>query len=264
MTLTTANFQEWDKKKIELLKNTICRGASDNEFELFLHACKRSGLDPFMNQIHSVPRPVYNPKTDKSEWTRTIQTGIDGYRLIAERSGKYSPGRTPSYTYDNEGNIISSTAYVKKLTKDGTWHEISAEAFYSEYVAITKKGEPNSIWKSKPHIMLAKCAEALALRKAFPAELSGVYTQEEMEQANNHVEKVVEIPATITKEQISILNQYLDKMDIAGMDRFLDFYKITKLPDLPSEKFEEAHKFLQKKFKEDEEFEIEEVVNENY
>ena len=128
----------------------------------------------------------------------TIQTGIDGYRLIAERTGKYSPGREPTYQYDEKGNIISATAYVKKQTSDGTWHEVAATAFFNEYCQRTKEGKPTRFWMQLGHAMIAKCAEALALRKAFPGDLSGIYTKEEMLQADT-VEVVQDHIADVNK-----------------------------------------------------------------
>lgn len=176
----SVSVMNWNEEQVQLLKDTICKGASNDEFQLFLHACKRSGLDPFARQIYLVKRWDSNLKKE----AMTVQTGIDGYRLIAERTGKYSPGKAPEFRYDENGKIVAATAFVKKQTSDGTWHEISAEAFFDEYASLKKDGTPMHMWASKPHIMIAKCAEALALRKAFPAELSGLYTNEEMDQAN--------------------------------------------------------------------------------
>jgi len=173
---------EFDEKKTELLKTTICKGATNDELQLFIHACKRTGLDPFMKQIHAVKRRTKNGEV------MTIQVSIDGFRLLAERSGKYSPGKEPTFKYDQNDKLLSATAYVKKQTADGTWHEVAASALYDEYVQkYTYNGKETigSFWKDKPHIMLAKVAEALALRKAFPADLSGLYTKDEMMQADN-------------------------------------------------------------------------------
>lgn len=170
---------EYNKEKIELLTNTVCKGASQDELSLFLHVCKRTGLDPFMKQIYSIPRGGQ----------RTIQTSIDGLRLIAERTGKYSPGKEPVYVYSDKNELISATSFIKKMTPDGTWHDISATAIYKEY----NPGN-NNFWKKMPHVMLAKCAEASALRKAFPAEMSGIYSEEEMDQANKKE------PSTDTQE----------------------------------------------------------------
>ena len=178
---------EWEKKK-DLLKRTVCKGSTDEQFQLFLHACERTGLDPFMRQIYAVMR--YDSKEGKK--AMTIQTGIDGYRLIAERTGKYSPGRDATYVYDDQGRPFCATAYIKKQTCDGTWHEVSSSAYLSEYMQTDKYGKPSSFWSKMPHTMLAKCAEALSLRKAFPAELSGIYTSEEMAQADVAQEEVQE------------------------------------------------------------------------
>jgi len=165
-----------NEEKISLIKRMYCKNSTNDEFELFLHVCKRTGLDPTMRQIYPVKRWDSSQKKE----IMTIQTGIDGYRLIAERTGKYSPGKDTEYGYDENGKLRWAKAFVKKMTPDGTWHEISATAFWDEYVQTTKDGVPTKFWSSKAHIMLGKCAEALALRKTFPAELSGLYTNEEM------------------------------------------------------------------------------------
>lgn len=172
-------MQDWEVKK-ELLKRTICKGSTDEELELFIHACKRTGLDPFMKQIYAVKRWSGSEKRE----VMTMQTSIDGFRVIAERTGRYAPGAETKYEYDSEKNLISATSYVKKLTLDGTWHVVSATAFFDEYAQRTKDGNLSQFWGKMPHVMLAKCAESLALRKAFPAELSGIYTMEEMSQAS--------------------------------------------------------------------------------
>lgn len=170
-----------DRSKVQLLKDTICKDSTDDELELFAYTCKRLGLDPFARQIH----PVKRFDSTLNREVMTIQTGIDGYRLIADRTGRYAPGAAPTFQFDKNGNLFSATSYVKKMTSDGTWHVVEATAHYREYVALKRDGKPNFMWATKPYIMLSKCSEALALRKAFPAELSGVYTKEEMDQANN-------------------------------------------------------------------------------
>jgi len=174
-----AQQDNWGDKK-DLLKRTICKGSSDEELELFIHACKRTGLDPFMKQIYAVKRWS---SADKKE-VMTMQTSIDGFRVIAERTGRYAPGPESKYEYDEKNQLLAATAFVKKLTLDGTWHTVSATAFWDEYCQKTKEGAPTQFWTKMPHVMLSKCAESLALRKAFPAELSGLYTIEEMTQAS--------------------------------------------------------------------------------
>ena len=166
--------QHWDEKQMSIIRSTICKNCSDDEIVLFSYICQRTGLDPFARQIYAVKRGN----------AMTIQTGIDGFRLIAERTNKYAPGKEPSYEYDKHGKILKATAYVKKLTPDGTWHDVSASAYWAEY-AQEYNGKPSTFWGKLPHLMIGKCAESLALRKAFPADLSGIYTEDEMDQANN-------------------------------------------------------------------------------
>lgn len=220
---------------IELIKDMYFKGSSNEEFQMFLHVCKKTGLDPAMRQIFPVKR--WDSKLKKE--VMTVQTGIDGYRLIAERTGRYAPGREPTYQYE-DGKVLSATAYVKKQTADGTWHEIAATAFYDEYVQKTKEGTPTQFWQKMAHNQLAKCAEALALRKAFPGDLSGIYTQEEMAQADvvdvtYHAEKK---EGKITAEEAEELEAVLKDCDPAYVKRVMDGLKMCKPPvnnikDLP-------------------------------
>ena len=206
-----------DSRK-DLLKRTICKGASDDELELFFMVCKRTGLDPFMKQIYPIPR--WDPKANRN--VITMQTSIDGFRMIAERTGNYCPGREPTHQYDENKRIVSSTSYVKKRTSDGTWHEVAATAYYQEYVQKSKDGNPSKFWAQMPHLMIAKCAEALALRRAFPAELSGLYTSDEMNQADNghsaaslvEVEKVLEDK----QEKIPLTEPQIAQLDYLVME----------------------------------------------
>lgn len=185
----------YDQNQVQLVKDTIARGASDDELMLFLHLAQRSGLDPFSRQIYLIERRA---QVD-GKWitTRQPQTAIDGLRLIADRTERYAPGREPTFTYDADGHLLKATAYVKKFVR-GEWHKVAASAHYAEYVQTTRDGAVTKMWAEKPHIMLAKCAEALAIRRAFPAELTGLYTSDEMGQAEStytpHV--TVEQPTT--------------------------------------------------------------------
>jgi len=230
--------QSFTNKQIEILKNSICKGVSNEEFEIFLMACQKTQLDPFMRQIYAVKRKAKKPDGTWGE-TMTIQTGIDGYRLIAERTGCYAPGPEPTYTQDTQGNLLSASAYIKKQTRDGTWHTVSASAYADEFVqTYTDKsnGEkrPMGMWANMPRTMLAKCAEAQALRKAFPAEMSGVYTKEEMQQADP-----VDVTPKITLEQASELAMILgdcdDKYKSWVYNYILKTYKTDNLSDLPAD-----------------------------
>jgi phage recombination protein Bet len=172
---------DWSEDQVALVKRTIAKGCDDDELALFMHICQRTGLDPFAKQIYAIRR--WDSKARRE--VMTPQTSIDGYRLVAERTGRYAPGREPTLTYDEKTKqLATATSYIKKQTPDGTWHEVAATAHYSEYAQTTKEGAPTKFWQQMPRVMLSKVAEALALRRAFPMELSGIYTHEEMSQAD--------------------------------------------------------------------------------
>jgi len=175
--------REFSRDEMSVIKDVIARGASDVELKMFVAMAQKLGLDPLSKQIHCVKRRARLADGSYGD-AMTIVVGIDGYRLVAERTGRYCPGKAPTYEYDAHGRVTSATAYVLKLA-GGSWHEVSAVAFWEEYAQLNKDGQPTAMWSKMPRLMLAKCAEALALRRAFPAELSGVYTDDEMQQAAN-------------------------------------------------------------------------------
>lgn len=185
LALSTARAIGMQQTELDLIKDNYAKGASDGELALFIKTANRLGLDITARQIFLVKRWDSNLQREVA----SPQTSIDGFRLIADRTGEYVPGPEATFDHDAEGRLISATAYVKKFVRDG-WHTISATAFYDEYVQTVggknnQPKRPNSMWTKMPHLMLAKCAESLALRKAFPAHLAGIYTSEEMGQAHN-------------------------------------------------------------------------------
>ena len=196
----TSTQREFSSSELDVIKSVIAKGATDAELKMFIVMAGKLGLDPLSKQIHMVKRRVKLPSGDWSD-AMTIVVGIDGYRLVADRTGRYCPGRAPTYEYDDDGRVTSATAYVLKLA-GGAWHEVSAIAFWDEYAQTLKDGQPTAMWAKMPRLMLAKCAEALALRRAFPAELSGVYIEDEMQQASSEpavVRQVEPTPAPVAQ-----------------------------------------------------------------
>lgn len=173
---------KYSREQIDLIKNTVCKGATDDELMLFLLVSKKSGLDPFSRQIYSIKRSA--KEDGKYKDVRTIQTGIDGYRLIAARTGLHAGTDEPIFKIDEKSGLpISATITVYRLMS-GQRIPFTATARYSEYVQ-EYNGIPGGLWKKMPFVMTSKCAESLCLRMAFPQELSGIYTNDEMSQAES-------------------------------------------------------------------------------
>jgi hypothetical protein len=155
-SLMAIEEREWGRDQIELYKATICRGATDLEMAYFLAVARRTGLEPG-TQIYSVPRAG----------SRTIQTGIDGYRLIAQRTGEYAGSDAPLYVPEDGVVPVLCTVNIWRIVQ-GELRSFAHTARYSEFKRDT---DP---WRSMPWHMLAIACERHALKKGFPQELAGI------------------------------------------------------------------------------------------
>lgn len=173
--------------KLILLRDTYAKGSTPQEFELFVAVCNRLRLDPFARQIYAVKRYDAALKREVMQ----AQVSIDGMRLTAERTGQYAGQAAPQWCgpdgqwvdvwLSDEPPRASRVAVYRRDFQ----HPMTAVALFDEYAQYKSGGELTRFWSTMPANQLAKCAEALALRKAFPNELSGVYTVDEMAQADS-------------------------------------------------------------------------------
>lgn len=179
---------QFSPEQAELIKNQILKGGSDDELKVFLYQCSRTGLDPFTRQIFGIKR--WDDEAKKE--TLGVMVSIDGLRLIAERTGKYR-GQTPVQWCGEDGvwkdvwlaSEPPAAARVGVL-KAGFSEPLYRVARFSSYAGKKKDGGLTRMWRTMGDVMIAKCAEALALRTAFPHELSGLYSEDEMGQAETN------------------------------------------------------------------------------
>lgn len=180
-----ADQQTFNTKQLAALEQLGVAGASRADQAIFFHHCVRTGLDPFARQIYMIGR---KSQVD-GKWTvkQTIQTGIDGFRLIARRAAdrrKETLGYVDDLWCGEDGLwrdvwLSNEPPAAAKVTVLRNGQSFPAVALFSELKQTKANGELTKMWRDKPVHMIGKCAEALALRKAFPQDLSGLYTDDE-------------------------------------------------------------------------------------
>ncbi len=179
----------YEPKQLDLIQRTVAKDCNKAEFDTFIEICRANNLNPINREIYAF---VFNKdKSDKRQLTPVV--GIDGLRKIGERTGNYRPdSEPPRFEYDsdfkdvdaNPVGIISCTVTVYKHSH-GDWFPCPSTVYWDEFVPLFKGKIPHgkALWKEKPRLMIAKVAEAQALRKAFPDNFGNLYASEEMDKS---------------------------------------------------------------------------------
>lgn len=170
---------DFGAEHMRVVREGFAPTATKEEFDVLWAGARSRRLDPIRKQIHFVKRKDY-ARGGVEVWSS--QVSIDGLRGIAEATGKYDGQDEPEYEYDAKDRLV--LARVRIYRKD-IGRPFVGVARWAEYVQTKQGGEPTHMWVKMEHTMLAKCAEALGLRKAFPEPLAGLYTGEEMMQADS-------------------------------------------------------------------------------
>jgi phage recombination protein Bet len=171
-------YQGFTKSDIDLIRATIAPDLTREELGLYLYTAHQRGLSPLAGQIYAVKR----------KGRVALQTSIDGYRLIAERTGKYA-GQLGPFWCGEDGKWVDVwlSSDPPKAAKVGILRHDFKEPLWS-VATWDSYAQKTGVWPTHGPLMLAKCAESLGLRRGFPQELSGLYTSEEMGQADNGAE----------------------------------------------------------------------------
>lgn len=235
----------FDKPQLALIKRTVAKDCNDFEFDLFITVAAKLNLNPLKKQIYAF---VFN-KDKPAKRNMVMVTAISGLRTIAERTGNYRPDDAlPVYEYDeklknvetNPAGLVSCTAKVWKFSH-GQWFSVPHQVFWDAYAPLEEDGEwkdegekwddgnPKKTfvkngkmrldsgkprWRTDPRGMLAKCAEAGALRKTWPDEMAQLYEESELDRGN-----LVELSPSEYAEQQAVADR-LEKIS-GGKDSIL-------------------------------------------
>lgn len=210
----TTAINQWGmaRDQLDLLKRTYAAGTTDDEFALFMNTSHRLGLDPFARQVYAIKRGG----------KLTIQVGIDGFRAVAERTGDLD-GQDGPYWCGDDGIWVDAWLHedAPQAAKIHIYRKGCARPFTGVATLRSYTQGTNGLWKTMPDVLLAKCAESLALRKAFPSSLAGVYTADEMAQADSKHGGVIDAEATDS-----------NPLDDVALDIVLDIEAATSVSDV--------------------------------
>ena len=173
-----------DKAVWSALQSSVYPGANPESILLVYQYCKARDLDPLKKPVHIVPMKVKDSRTGQYDWRDVVMPGIYEYRTTAMRTGEYAGMDDPELGEIIEHKGVKAPEWCRVTVYrliDGHRCPFPHQEWFEECVATTKEGEPNSMWKKRPKGQLLKCAEAGALRKAFPEDLGGTMTADEVQ-----------------------------------------------------------------------------------
>ena len=207
MTGIARAVEKFSPADLDLMTRTVASDCNKTEFDLFIRMCAARGLNPLLRHAYA---QIFS-KDDPKKRQMVVVVGIDGQRLIAERTGNYRPDdKVPKIKADkkkidpaiNPLGIVSAEVTVYKFSHNG-WFPCPAIAYWDEYAPISEEwgDDPNNIgkrkktgrqsldmtkpmWTRMARAQLAKCAEMNALRKAFPESYAGIYAKEELDRSD--------------------------------------------------------------------------------
>lgn len=231
------------KGDLAVLRNSKFKGFTDDEISYARSVCSHLQLNPILKQIHFVKRKDHSDGT----YTVTVQVGIDGFRLAAERTGRYAGSDDAIFEYKSGVHApIKASVTVYKMV-DGIRVPYTASARWDEYYPGDQAKE-GFMWRKMPHGQLAKCAEALALRKAFPQELSALRTDEEMAQAARPVAPIAS-KANVLNARTVLATKEAQVINAEVVDVTVSPQKPQATPQPPKEDFGEYICQVGKKFR---------------
>jgi phage recombination protein Bet len=250
MTALTRGVPQLRPHQLDLIRRTIAKDCSREEFDLFIEVAQRYGLDPFRRQV--MPLVFSKDRPDKRRMA--IIVGIDGQRMIAHRCGNYRPASEPTQFVENrrrksETNppgLVLARVKLHQQDNKGEWFPVVGEAYWDELAPIrdewredpetgewSKTGrqilDAGGNWVRMPRLMLAKCATMQALRAGWPDQFGGLYVEEELDRA-----KVLDLAASEIADRAREENRLVA---IAGKDTITVSFGDWNLEHVPLGQF---------------------------
>lgn len=242
---------EQEKNIYSSLKSSLYPGAQDDSIRMVLSYCKAAKIDPMLKAVHLVPMSVKSGRKDNGgrdayEYRDVVMPGIALYRIQAERSGNYAGISEPEFGPDITENLGGvgviypewCKVTVKKLIQGNLCEFVAKEYWIENYATKGRDSTaPNAMWLKRKKGQLAKCAEAQALRKAFPELIGSQPTAEEME-GKDLIENVNGVYTSLSRHEPKKVNEAIKDKLKANLTS--QSYPQTEIIEKPIENLEKV------------------------